>query len=122
MQKCIKLGLAAPFCRYVDRHSLDRTLLIAFRAQLNELHKLAMEARDNVKFLTTLERHFKAITHGPLSGAPDGRQAPMESSVRQLLQQQWHGPALAPDLCPYIYCAMPRINEARYARDAAAHA
>lgn len=42
--------------------------MAAFKVQLNELHKLSMEARDNVKFLTTLERHFKAITNGPLSG------------------------------------------------------
>lgn len=29
------------------------------------------QARDNVKFLTTLERHFKAITTGPLAGILD---------------------------------------------------
>jgi dynein heavy chain len=36
-----------------------------------ELTKLAGEARDNVKFLTTLERHFKSITSGPLAGIVD---------------------------------------------------
>ena len=29
------------------------------------------EARDNLKFLTTLERHFKNITSGPLPGILD---------------------------------------------------
>lgn len=29
------------------------------------------ESRDNVKFLTTLERHFKNITNGPLAGILD---------------------------------------------------
>lgn len=29
------------------------------------------EARDNLKFLTTLERHFKNITSGPLAGILD---------------------------------------------------
>jgi dynein heavy chain len=30
-----------------------------------------MQARDNVKFLTTLERHFKAISSGTLPGILD---------------------------------------------------
>ena len=36
---------------------------------IRDRSKLGMEARDNVKFLTTLERHFKAISHEPLEGA-----------------------------------------------------
>lgn len=43
-------------------------LLSTFRTHAGELSKQSAEARDNVKFLTTLERHFKAITHGPLDG------------------------------------------------------
>ena len=35
----------------------------AFRVQFAELTKLYIETKDNVKFLTTLERHFKAISH-----------------------------------------------------------
>lgn len=31
---------------------------------LTELFKLHMEASDNVRFLSTVERHFKNITHG----------------------------------------------------------
>jgi len=30
----------------------------------SELNKLYVEAKDNVRFLSTLERHFKNITHG----------------------------------------------------------
>ena len=29
-----------------------------------ELNKYYVEAKDNVRFLSTLERHFKNITHG----------------------------------------------------------
>lgn len=54
--------------RYVEAHSTDPTLFSTFRTQVTELSKQSVEARDNVKFLTTLERHFKAITHGPLAG------------------------------------------------------
>lgn len=32
---------------------------------------LALQARDNVKFLTTLERHFRSISSGPLAGILD---------------------------------------------------
>lgn len=32
-----------------------------------ELTKVCVEARDNVKFLTTLERHFKNLASGDLS-------------------------------------------------------
>ena len=53
----------------MDEHSSDATLVTSLRAQVVELSKLSAEARDNVKFLTTLERHFKALTHGPLAGA-----------------------------------------------------
>ena len=34
-----------------------------YRLAMAELTKLYAEAKDNVKFLTTLERHFKNITH-----------------------------------------------------------
>ena len=40
--------------------------LPTFVYQVNELSKLYAEAKDNVKFLTTLERHFKHIRDGPL--------------------------------------------------------
>ena len=38
-----------------------------FEFQYNELNKLYTEAKDNVKFLSTLERHFKGIIVGSLS-------------------------------------------------------
>ena len=48
-----------------------QVLKISEYAQLNTFHhyfgeltKLYMEAKDNVKFLTTLERHFKHLTEG----------------------------------------------------------
>jgi len=35
-----------------------------FNAHFGELSKLYLEAKDNVKFLTTLERHFKNVSEG----------------------------------------------------------
>jgi dynein heavy chain len=32
---------------------------------------LLLQARDNVKFLTTLERHFRSVSSGPLAGILD---------------------------------------------------
>jgi dynein heavy chain len=40
--------------------------------QLSELTKSYTEAKDNVKFLSTLERHFKNIVTGSLVGVLDG--------------------------------------------------
>jgi dynein heavy chain len=36
-----------------------------FESQRQDLAKLYNEAKDNVRFLSTLERHFKNICHGP---------------------------------------------------------
>ena len=38
-----------------------------FRVQFGELSKAYVQARDNVKFLNTLERHFKALASGSFS-------------------------------------------------------
>ena len=45
---------------------VDSQLLPDFRYQFGVLEKVYIEAKDNVKFLTTLERHFKHITNGTL--------------------------------------------------------
>ena len=44
----------------------ESSLLSGFNYQFSELEKRYIEAKDNVKFLTTLERHFKHITNGTL--------------------------------------------------------
>ncbi len=44
---------------FVESASTDAALVSAFRVQAGELAKLAAEARDNLKFLATLERHFQ---------------------------------------------------------------
>jgi hypothetical protein len=75
------VDLGVGICRYLDRFSADRTLLANFRSHVAELSKLGMEARDNVKFLTTLERHFKAISHGPLEGASTERNPRIMSEI-----------------------------------------
>ena len=43
---------------------LDNPALNTFQFHFGELTKLYLEAKDNVKFLTTLERHFKYIADG----------------------------------------------------------
>jgi dynein heavy chain, axonemal len=43
---------------------IDIPQLSSFNFHFSELTKLYLEAKDNVKFLTTLERHFKHISEG----------------------------------------------------------
>ncbi|GBG66229.1 hypothetical protein CBR_g57832 [Chara braunii] len=45
--------------------------LMTSSEQFNELSKLYLEAKDNVKFLATLERHFKNISSGSLASIYD---------------------------------------------------
>ena len=45
----------------------DSTGLDQFEAHFSELNRKYVEAKDNVKFLTTLERHFKNISSGNLT-------------------------------------------------------
>ncbi|XP_006894689.1 PREDICTED: dynein heavy chain 10, axonemal [Elephantulus edwardii] len=42
----------------------DSMILVNLQPVLSELFKLHMESSDNVRFLSTVERHFKNITHG----------------------------------------------------------
>lgn len=42
----------------------DHAILQNFELHCAELSKYHVEAKDNVRFLSTLERHFKNITHG----------------------------------------------------------
>lgn len=46
---------------------VEANMLPTFQYHFSELTKLCVEAKDNVKFLTTLERHFKNIGTGNLS-------------------------------------------------------
>jgi len=54
-----------------------------FDAQLKELSKLHIEAKDNVKFLSTLERHFKSISQGSLPEIADTI-PPMMGAIRMV--------------------------------------
>jgi dynein heavy chain, axonemal len=54
-----------------------------FDAQLKELTKLHIEAKDNVKFLSTLERHFKSISLGTLAEVRDTI-PPMMNAIRMV--------------------------------------
>ncbi|KAJ3359470.1 Dynein heavy chain 10, axonemal, partial [Kappamyces sp. JEL0680] len=44
---------------------------VSLEFQLSELNKFYAEAKDNVKFLSTLERHFKHVVIGSLSSVED---------------------------------------------------
>ena len=56
-----KVGRMLDLLEYVDSQAIP-----VFRIQEGELNKLHLEAKDNVKFLSTLERHFKNISTGSL--------------------------------------------------------
>lgn len=51
--------------------ALESGTCAQFNYAFAELTKLHVEAKDNVKFLTTLERHFKNITHGSFNAIQD---------------------------------------------------
>ena len=46
-------------------------IFLPLRYHYSELAKLVIEAKDNVKFLTTLERHFKNISMGDMNSIID---------------------------------------------------
>jgi dynein heavy chain, axonemal len=51
---------------------VENPQLNTFQFHFGELTKLYLEAKDNVKFLTTLERHFKHLSDGTLTTISDG--------------------------------------------------
>ena len=67
----------------LDQGSQDAKLLQPFKFQIGELPKLYVEAKDNVKFLTTLERHFKSISSGTLTSVLDTL-PPMMNALRMV--------------------------------------
>ena len=50
---------------------VEADMISNFKYQFSELSKLYIEAKDNVKFLTTLERHFKNIVNGSFTTIAD---------------------------------------------------
>jgi dynein heavy chain len=59
MLECLRL--------LVQMKSVEENMFDQFNSNFLELTKLYVEAKDNVKFLTTLERHFKNISTGTFS-------------------------------------------------------
>lgn len=74
----------------VEAGSSDANLAASFRGQLAELARLALEARDNARFLLTLERHFRAVEEGGLVAAADAL-APMLNALRMVGADVWCG-------------------------------
>lgn len=54
---------------------IDNPQLSSFNYHFGELSKLYLEAKDNVKFLTTLERHFKHLHDGSFQTILDSMQS-----------------------------------------------
>ena len=50
---------------------IEANMISTFKYHFSELTKLYIEAKDNVKFLTTLERHFKNIASGSFTTIAD---------------------------------------------------
>eukprot|EP00899_Mesostigma_viride_P018540 jgi/Mesvir1/26688/Mv20468-RA.1 len=67
----------------LEMGSSDANLMQGFKTQFAELTKLYLEAKDNIKFLTTLERHFKNISTGTLSQVLDTL-LPMMNALRMV--------------------------------------
>ena len=63
--------------------STDSAQLSSFNYHYGELSKLFLEAKDNVKFLTTLERHFKHVTESSFQNILDSMQS-MVNGLRQV--------------------------------------
>lgn len=75
----------------VERGSADGALVGTFRVQISELTRLSLEARDNARFLGTLERHFRAIHSGPLAAVADAVQ-PLLNALRMVREVvAWEG-------------------------------
>ena len=87
----LNLPQARKIMAVVEAGSEDNNLLQSFKAQFTELTKLCVEARDNVKFLTTLERHFKNIANGPL-GTPT------------------YAPPMSEEMCLELFSFNPKIG------------
>ncbi len=50
---------------------VDAHAMIGYNTSYGELQKLAIEAKDNTKFLATLERHFKTLSSGTFASILD---------------------------------------------------
>ncbi|PRW56454.1 flagellar inner arm dynein 1 heavy chain alpha [Chlorella sorokiniana] len=67
----------------VQRGSMDANLAAGFHAQLTELTRLALEARDNARILATMERHLRVLEAGSMQAAADAL-APMLNALRMI--------------------------------------
>nr|AML30863.1 axonemal inner arm dynein heavy chain 7 [Marsilea vestita] len=67
----------------LESASGNTELVQSFKSQYADLTKLFLEAKDNVKFLTTLERHFKTICKDPLAKVVETI-APMMNALRMV--------------------------------------
>ena len=65
----------------VEKFSGDSNIVMSFKTHTAELGKVYVEAMDNVKFLATLERHFKCLANGTLLQILDTL-TPMTNALR----------------------------------------
>lgn len=68
---------------YCLHASVDLCQQARYKFDANQIPWPRSQARDNVKFLSTLERHFKAISSGPLPAIADCL-LPLMSALRMV--------------------------------------
>lgn len=68
----------------VEAASTDKRAIVhSLKSRRMELSKLSLEAKENVKFLTTLERHFKTLATGSLTSMTETL-PPMMNALRMV--------------------------------------
>lgn len=97
----------------VEAAGRDHNLAASFRAQLSELARVCVEARDNTRFLLTMERHFQALGGGSLSAVADAL-APMLNALRTVRNARRWPPSMSSLGLPptgaacWLACKRPR--------------
>jgi dynein heavy chain len=92
---------------------VDSPQLSSFNFHFGELAKLYLEARDNVKFLTTLERHFKHISEGSYQTILESMQS-MVNGLRMVWVISRHyntDERMAPLMCTIAETLARRVRE-----------
>ena len=63
----LQLPSAQQCIHWLKSNNCGEQVLVDFEDFFSELTKVHSEAKDNVKFLTTLERHFKNLANGSMT-------------------------------------------------------
>lgn len=99
--------------KVVELGSLDASLSASFQNAVGELARAALDARDNCRFLATLERHLRALDAGSLQAAVDALQ-PLLNALRMVRGGAgWLGAVTLPLPCEQsLHHLMPSMSPA----------